>query len=736
MPMSPQQFLSSSASAPSLVPPPLKGIDSDEEIMDRSIQDISPRFLTGADPNLTHGLQLLKENLNKLLPNQMLRSSKYRSQVDNLLGELTRHAQYVHDMSVTKNALLKRSIDDKSTAEASELRCRKSVLKLGLNDWGNLDSLKADIASIEREIIERGRFTAEDPNAISVGLQFGIETGDAKAEAALKEKLRTRQQSQRSTRDECIVGEGAEFDADIPNSTHQLVYLKFRRLDELISVLKRRLSTLENYPHRSLIDRKYGSLDGLLAHCDRLEKENLRLESRLSGKYREDALLKPRNLIACSTPFLHLLIVALQQTLQAYMSVVDELSVGKEFTNAKHPLYNLIRSWSAEVDRDRKKHDIQSASSINASAASANRKALSLDSAAAKLDIDELYQRMVEKANEQKDTMTQSSSNAANGTKVMRASAANSSAPQSSSSSSSALPSDLPSSLHSASLTISSLTAENDLLKKELENYRWMARVLNKEGINQHNKTTKETVRGGHSDVTDNDERVESNQEQTNPCPSSEEKEEPISLGVDHDDTDGAPSFTVDTRSLSNLSLSSEGDSNPPTVLRANADSSTDFNRVPVDDGAGMPLRHVADSSPRVSRVSRNLLRHLHASSGEVARYRAFLNDYHRLHADREAALDTATREKQQLLRIMMHILKKYPHLYDANTAIAGARQTHANANANTTPATTQKYSRAPLQSSSSTTESPVYNDPLAAAAPGTRNMTRRGSVNKPPPNA
>jgi hypothetical protein len=542
--------------------------------------------------------------------------------------------------------------------------------------------LQQDIARIEREIVERGRFSVEDATSVGVGLQFGIENVETKAEALAKAKAKNGKSPARTSSSSMFNESTASDTEHVSQSTSKLVFLKFRRLDQLIYILKRKLSVIENYPRQQEIDRKYGSIDGLVARCDALETENARLESRLSSgalKYNEDALLRVRNLNRYPPAFLHLLIVSLQQTLVSYMRAVeDTIGVGKDFSNAKHPLYPLVKSWSIEVEKETRKLEI---TKKKKTPTAKDHGVMHLDSGKAKLDIDEMYQSMLATkkptTQEQKENIT--------GGKVLRAAGTVVASKESASSIAyTASNLELSSELSSASLQIQSLEFENDLLRREVRNFKWMEGVLKREGIianrsgsdcaptvpsatEDHAHATLDQHDAIHVQTTTTLERNDTEEEKEQQAAiDAEQQDQPAEGATPISSREEKFAYPNDLDTDAQTKEEADADAAPPTVLRSITITAPPPSSVPSS---------CASSSGRLSSVSRSLLAHLQSYAGEVERYRAFILQYQKLHVSRERALQTAEHEKGQLVKIMLHLVKKFPQLHDV-TAVGGATKT------------------------------------------------------------
>ena len=686
-PMSPPPIKSFGASADFRQPPsPSKLVVAEGSEADlNDLTSLDPKFLVGnqMDVNLAEGLHLLREHLVKLVPNALLKSNKYRHQVDDLLDELTRGAQRIYETSVAKNVLLAQSLDQKSSAEASEQRYRQSIANLQLSSWGNLSELENDIAQIEREIIERGSFSVEDQSSIGVGLQFGIENVSTKEEQMRKAKQMRSQGGPGVINDE---GANGEEDGSTSKSVSKLVYLKFRRLEQLIYVLKRKLSVLENYPHQKEIDAKYGSIEGLMKRVEELEQENLRLETRVSGgqflKYNEATLLKPRNLTNLPVPFLHLLIVSLQQTLQGYITrIEDSISVGREFSNTKHPLYQMVRTWSTEVEREARKHELGGKGKKKAAASVPG--VLVLEGGQEKIDIDEMFERIAVSTGaslskktggwnahqEQKESPYAQQSSTG---KILRASGSNAQLAAQREATASQLQAErnneLAEQLAAATLQIQSLQFENDLLQREVRNSKWIEGVLKKEGIIPNRSGLGRAPTLDHHDENEPEEQEEeedggiqilATSTTTNWSVHDEEKQssEQQDDNASFDSTQSIDG-SADSPRPASLDVSTapdaDEDDHPPTVIRA------------ITITAPPRTNPASPSKARLSSVSKGLLRHLQSYSGELERYKAFVQMYQKLHVSRERTLTAEQQDKAKLEKILIALLKKYPQLQDA----------------------------------------------------------------------
>jgi hypothetical protein len=670
-------------------------LDGEEELLDMSASSL----VSGSDVNLAEGIVLLETNLVRLLPNSLLKSAKYRVRIQALLDALKLRATHAHAEAKARKAALEAAMAAQAAAEASEARYRNSISNLQLNSWGNASELREDIASLEREIVSRGRLTVEDHASVGTGLAKGIERHDEIENGAMSQMDLHHQSEQALSR---LPDSGS-----VRDTTSKLVFTKFKRLEQLIFLLKRKLAVLENYPHQSEIDARFGGIDALLARVDELQEEVLRLEARLEGqavRFKEDALLRPRDLTQCPTPFLHLLIVSLQSTLQTYMRAVDDaIGLARESHNqhstTRHPLNQLFKLWQSDVEREAKRLEVAVAAGPSSDSGSSSKRGslkqqdsiagamalkLAQQQQSEKVDVDELWNNLhpspAAAASSTAVTLSVSSKAARqaqqHADKQAAAVAAATAAAQQ--------VTDLSAQLSAASLRIASLEFDKEVLERQAQNARWIEEVLRREGIVAHDSATSAVPAEGHTNPASDDADGAQQQQQQEQQDEEEEDSEQQLQERQQAEADESVDWTDDgtpqkqQRALEAIDATEEAAEDgeeeqepPPTVLRHAI-------TVTAPDGSSNHTHSEPLQQPRgvgVTRVSRGLLRHLHSYRSELSRYRRFVAQYQSLHVSRETALARAEHERLALTKVLTHLLRKHPFLADAAAANANAGQ-------------------------------------------------------------
>jgi hypothetical protein len=667
-------------------------LDGEEELLDMSASSL----VSGSDVNLAEGIVLLETNLVRLLPNSLLKSAKYRVRIQALLDALKLRATHAHAEAKARKAALEAAMAAQAAAEASEARYRNSISNLQLDSWGNAAELRADIASLECEIVSRGRLTVEDHASVGQGLAKGIERHDEIDNGALSQLDLHHQSEQALSR--------LPDNGSVRDTTSKLVFTKFKRLEQLIFLLKRKLAVLENYPRQSEIDARFGGIDALLQRVDELQEEVWRLEARLEGqavRFKEDALLRPRDLTQCPTPFLHLLIVSLQSTLQTYMRAVDDaIGLARESNNqhstTRHPLNQLFKLWQTDVEREAKRLEVAAAAGPSSDSGSSSKRGslkqqdsiagamglkLAQQQQSEKVDVDELWNNLhplpAAAASSTAVTLSVSSKAARqaqqHADKQAAAVAAAAAAAQQ--------VFDLSAQLSAASLRIASLEFDKEVLERQAQNARWIEEVLRREGIVAHHAASAATAEGKTEAESDDVDSAQQQQQQEQQDENDEETEQQLherqqaeaDESVDWAD-DGSPQKQKRALEAIDGAEEAEGDGEeeqepPPTVLRHAI-------TVTAPDGSSDHTHSEPSLQPRgdgVTRVSRGLLRHLHAYRSELSRYRRFVTQYQSLHVSREFALARAENERLALTKVLTHLLRKHPFLADAAAANANA---------------------------------------------------------------
>jgi hypothetical protein len=115
-------------------------------------------------------------------------------------------------------------------------------------------------------------------------------------------------------------------DGGPPNPVHALIGLKFVRLEELIFLLRRRLSQVHgNEPDvTNSVLLQYGSIGALLDAHHRVQRECELLRQR-EIRYLAEPLLRRRRLEDCSPDLIKLLVTALQNELGASRSILSSI---------------------------------------------------------------------------------------------------------------------------------------------------------------------------------------------------------------------------------------------------------------------------------------------------------------------------------------------------------------------------------------------------------------------------
>jgi hypothetical protein len=102
-----------------------------------------------------------------------------------------------------------------------------------------------------------------------------------------------------------------------------LVSLKFKRLEELVFVLRKKIVDAQTYGALASVVDEHGSVDAMKKRMVQLETENARLKQR-ELRFQRSELLRRRPLVEMEPSFMRCLIVALQNELAA---ATDQLSV-------------------------------------------------------------------------------------------------------------------------------------------------------------------------------------------------------------------------------------------------------------------------------------------------------------------------------------------------------------------------------------------------------------------------
>ena len=693
---------------------------------------------SGSEVNLAEGIDLLESNLLRLLPNALVRSGKYKAGVTQLIKALRLRANQAHGESKARKAALEAALFARSVAEASEARYRASIHNLSLDSWGNTAELTKDIRALEEEIIKRGRSTVEDTESVGVGLQFGIESDTAPTTSVAASGSAAGATSSPSM---LLKGRGETVamvteTASLGESTSKLVYTKYKRLEQLIYLLRRRLATLENYPSQKLIEAKFGSLENLLASQAKLEAEVERLESRLATQriqFQSDALLRTRNLNAYPVPFLHLLIVSLQSSLASYTSAWSQvMGFAKDAASglpSKHPLYNAFRTWSAQVERESRKMDV--ASSAPSKKLTEKRSAtaagpvgvLPLHSVQDKLDVDELWASISAATAAKEGAMSKRGASGSNhatagehkdGTpsRALHPAAGSSSSAAATSSPSSDL--SAAAALSVASSKISALEFELGLLRKENKTLSWMQGILAREGFisNRSGTDLSPALRESVQFTAQGEVHAQRAEEED-----GEEDEQQIEIisstrtlggsgNGDHEDEDTeesgdrivvTPPRRLDVAGADSPSAGGAADvspdSPPPTMLRAITitaprprDLVSPKGVAQGNNGMGSMARQAsmasaaaAGSKGAVSTISRSLLAHLQHYVNELREYKRHVLSFQHMHAAREATLARSEADRWTLEKCMMMLLKKYPAISEGGP-IGGSNSSNGSA--------------------------------------------------------
>ncbi len=106
----------------------------------------------------------------------------------------------------------------------------------------------------------------------------------------------------------------------------ELVNSKFRALDDLVYVLKKRILSLETNEELADAVKQFGNVGELLEDNKRLRAENQKLRAR-EQRFLADPLLRRRQLNTMSREQLQTLIICLQNELSASRNVLDRHTV-------------------------------------------------------------------------------------------------------------------------------------------------------------------------------------------------------------------------------------------------------------------------------------------------------------------------------------------------------------------------------------------------------------------------
>ncbi len=164
-------------------------------------------------------------------------------------------------------------------AKFGEKELREKFDSIRLFEWSDKEKLKKSISEIDAEIKKFSRI---------------VEIRDEKM----------------SNDDESEIGSGVGSNSEVES----LIAEKFLKLENLIFLMKKKFASLQKYPYQEEIEEKFGSIEGLLARVDQLNKENERLKRR-ETRFAHAPLLKRRILSNCEPAFLYLLVTALQNEL-------------------------------------------------------------------------------------------------------------------------------------------------------------------------------------------------------------------------------------------------------------------------------------------------------------------------------------------------------------------------------------------------------------------------------------
>ena len=128
------------------------------------------------------------------------------------------------------------------------------------------------------------------------------------------------------------------------NPKRKLILTKVQRLQDLISILKKRAA---NFEHNDALKKtldKYSSLPNLLQTIGKLENENKKFRQR-ELRFQHDALLRRRDIDHCSSVFVASLISALQNELAVYRRIYTDIH-----KNIEHPLNELFKESSMKLE--------------------------------------------------------------------------------------------------------------------------------------------------------------------------------------------------------------------------------------------------------------------------------------------------------------------------------------------------------------------------------------------------
>ncbi len=241
------------------------------------------------------------------------------------------HADYKtnEQMKAVKYREYRLVVDERNAlrSELDELKQRVHALDLGsVMDHGALSLSVADIEYQIKQLLQFGDGSA--------GTKGGSATTDVDD---LLEKIGATTSPGAKSKDGTPVPPGPAGTAVTFHDRQNLVFLKFKRLEQLIYCLRRRLSLIELHGQRTDVINQYGSVDNLLTLNKQLTTENDKLRRR-ELRFVHHPLLKRRALAHASTPLVHGLVIALQNELTACEQVTNELdSVPSSFVAAVPP---------------------------------------------------------------------------------------------------------------------------------------------------------------------------------------------------------------------------------------------------------------------------------------------------------------------------------------------------------------------------------------------------------------
>ena len=131
----------------------------------------------------------------------------------------------------------------------------------------------------------------------------------------------------------------------------QLIELKFKRLEELAFVLKKRVAKYEENTSLAGVVKNHGSLPELLKQNTILKQENDMLRLR-EVRFANKSLLRRRRLTECEPAFLRLLVLALQNELTAHRHVMDK------YNFERNPCLGLLVAPPVHDDPEAPREDI------------------------------------------------------------------------------------------------------------------------------------------------------------------------------------------------------------------------------------------------------------------------------------------------------------------------------------------------------------------------------------------